>query len=67
MSVVTTGWPPVPLVAPAPTLPLSPTGQVIVTGLRLQVVPEPRNALRDYVGRWLIRMGQRMILTNRPG
>ena len=67
MSVMTTGWPPIALNVPAVTLPLSPSGQPLITGLRLQVVPQPRNELREYVGRWLIRMGQRMILANRPG
>ena len=64
---VTTGWPPVPLIAPAPTLPLAPSGQPLLRGVRLQVVPPPRNNLRDIIGRWLIRAGQRMILQNRPG
>ncbi|MEJ6397620.1 hypothetical protein [Yoonia sp. 208BN28-4] len=61
------GWPPVPLVAPTSTLPLSPSGQPMVAGLRLQVVPPPRRSLRDFIGRWLIRTGQRMIMTQRAG
>lgn len=52
-----TDWPPMPLVQdPAP--PVRP---------RLVVVPTPRPTLRDALGRFLIRLGQRMILNNRPG
>ena len=53
------GWPPVPLVAPIDRPPL--------LGPQLRLVPPPRDTLRDIVGRWLIRTGQRMILRNRPG
>lgn len=36
--------------------------------IRLQAVPLPtHNSLRDVIGRWLIRVGQRMILENHPG
>jgi len=62
-----TGWPPVPLVAPQGPLPLAPTGVPLITGFHLRVVPPPRDTWRDVVGRWLIRTGQRMILTNGPG
>lgn len=63
----TAGWPPAPIVAPQATLPLSPSGRTFVPGVRLQVVPPPRKTLRDYIGRWLIHIGQRMILQNRLG
>ncbi|SEV94079.1 hypothetical protein SAMN04488515_0326 [Cognatiyoonia koreensis] len=34
----------------------------------LRAVPAPRHkSLRDVIGRWLIRLGQRMILENHPG
>lgn len=34
---------------------------------RLTVVPAPtHSSLRDVIGRWLIRLGQRMILENHP-
>ncbi len=62
----TPGWPPVPLVAPKEA-PSSPTGTPFAPGFRLQVVPPARASLRDVVGRFLIRTGQRMILRNRPG
>lgn len=36
--------------------------------VRLHAVPPPtHNSLRDVFGRWLIRMGQRIILQNHPG
>ena len=36
--------------------------------VRLTIVPAPvHSSLRDVVGRWLIRLGQRLILTNHPG
>ncbi|MEY1556772.1 hypothetical protein AB3Y40_14155 [Yoonia sp. R2331] len=60
------GWPPVPLVVPT-ALPSSPTGVPFAPGFRLQVVPPPRATWRDWFGRFLIRVGQRMILQNRPG
>ncbi len=64
------GWPPihpylVDLVEQAP--PPLPSGQQAVKRPVLHVVPEPRNTLRDAIGRFLIRLGQRMILENRPG
>lgn len=61
------GWPPVPLIAPPGPLPLGPSGVAIVKGHYLRVVPPPRDTWRDFLGRWLIRTGQRMILTNGPG
>ncbi len=33
----------------------------------LRIVPPPTHRLRDRIGRWLIRLGQRMILTHHPG
>lgn len=57
MRPVSSNWPPVPLIAPpAPAL-----------GPHLFIVPQPSTRWRDIMGRWLIRLGQRMILTNRPG
>lgn len=58
---VVDGWPPVPLSTKAPSLP--PGGPV----LRIAVVPPPQETWRDRIGRFLIRIGQRMILTQRPG
>lgn len=60
---VSSGWPPVPLVRPMPD---SDTRRHIVRPV-LQIVPPPQSRLRDWIGRWLIRTGQRMILENRPG
>ena len=54
---VTANWPPVPLMPP----PGPPAGP------HLFVVPQPGTRIRDIMGRWLIRLGQRMIMTNRPG
>ncbi len=59
------GWPPVPLVVPS-DVPSAPTGAPFAPGFRLQVVPPARTTWRDVVGRFLIRTGQRMILSNRP-
>lgn len=61
----TTGWPPLPLLPPhwqdhAPLI--SPSGNTVVLHARLRVVPQPSRRLRDVIGRWMIRTGQRMIL-----
>jgi len=61
------GWPPVPLIAPRGPLPLAPSGLPLVPGVRLVVVPPPRNTLRDVLGRWMIRTGQRMIMSHGQG
>lgn len=69
LSHVATGWPPVPLVDEATLtgyVPL-PSGAKILLRPVLQVVPPPQRNLRHIVGRWLIRLGQRMILENRLG
>lgn len=70
LSPATTGWPPVPLLPSmmwdGHTVAL-PSGVTLHPNVRLTVVPLPRNTLRDHIGRWLIRVGQRMILQNRPG
>ena len=58
----TPGWPPMPLVEQRPFARIA-----AEPARHLYVVPEPRNAIRDALGRFLIRLGQRMILTNRPG
>ena len=60
-------WPPVPLVSPKnldEALPTPPSGHPARALPQLHVVPAPRNTLRDAVGRFLIRTGQRMILQN---
>ena len=60
------GWPAVPLVAGTAPAQL-PSGHAVQQPVFLQVVPPARNTLRDAFGRFLIRTGQRMILSNRPG
>lgn len=63
-------WPPVALLPPPAEdtdAITAPSGAVTVRRPQLQVVPPPRRRLREIVGRWLIRAGQRMILQNRPG
>lgn len=60
------GMPPIPLVVPSDPHP-APADETVQPKDRLQVVPIPRNTLRDRIGRFLIRMGQRMILDNTPG
>jgi len=49
---------------PVPSLP---TGRPAPDRPVLYVVPVPRRTLREAIGRFLIRAGQRMILENRPG
>lgn len=62
------GWPPVPLVVPQHLLVQNaPSGHPLERQFQLRVVPDPRKTWRDTVGRWLIRLGQRMILENTPG
>lgn len=63
----TVGWPPIPLIVPPGPLPCTPTGAPLIAGLHLRVVPPPKDTWRDVIGRWMIRTGQRMILTNGPG
>lgn len=66
----TPGWPPVhPLLKDHidPDVISTPSGKAVPTHTVLQVVPEPRNTMRDAFGRFLIRIGQRIILENRPG
>lgn len=64
------GWPPIhPALTdqvPQATVAL-PSGRPATPQPQLHVVPTPRNTLRDAFGRFLIRLGQRMILENRPG
>lgn len=60
------GFPPMPLVVPQDDRP-APKAEAIRPRDKLSVVPVPRNALRDRIGRFLIRVGQRMILQDRPG
>ncbi len=61
------GWPAVPFAAPPVAWPLLADGQPVRMVTTLQVVPPPRNSLRDNFGRWLIRLGQRMIMERHPG
>ena len=57
----TCGWPPLAVgqkpveLAPIPPKPF------------VRLVPPPSGTPRDLIGRWLIRIGQRMILKNRLG
>ncbi|WP_394178725.1 hypothetical protein [Yoonia maritima] len=70
MTPVASGWPPVPFLPKTEEhlqLIRLPSGKMIAARPRLQIVPQPQRNLRHVVGRWLIRLGQRMILENRPG
>ena len=65
-----TGWPPVSLLPHAledTHIAQAPSGHATAVRPKLQVVPPPRRTLREVIGRLLIRTGQRMILSNRPG
>lgn len=64
------GWPPIhPLLKDRidPDVIAVPSGKAVPDRTVLRVVPEPRNGLRDTFGRFLIRVGQRILLENRPG
>lgn len=66
LSAVTSGWPPVPLVAMAEDLPpVLPSGSRVIGFGQIYIVPPPQRTLRQIIGRFLIRAGQRMILENR--
>lgn len=70
LAPATTGWPPVtlqPVGLEDDRGIQAPTGHAVVHRPKLQVVPPPRRGLRDAIGRLLIRTGQRMILSGRPG
>lgn len=70
LTPATTGWPPImlqPVGSEDSGSIQAPTGQAIACRPRLQIVPPPRRSLRDVIGRLLIRTGQRMILSGRPG
>jgi len=60
------GWPPIPV--PTPALdgqhPL-PSGRLPHPAPVLQIAPPARTGLRDFIGRWMIRTGQRMIMQGR--
>lgn len=63
-------WPPLhPLLLDQvdDTVPALPTGRPAPDRPVLHVVPLPRPGLREALGRFLIRTGQRMIVQNRPG
>ena len=70
ISPATVGWPPAPLVAPwlieDGQIEL-PSGAPALGKPQLRIVPPPRRTFRDMLGRWLIRVGQRLILQNRLG
>jgi len=51
-------WPPLPLVQVVE--PQTPVDQ-------LRIVPVPKRTIKDRIGRWLIRTGQRMILEHSSG
>ena len=59
---MTPGWPPMPVVEPSKLAQLASEKPPV-----FYVVPTPRRAWRDVVGRFLIRVGQRMIVKNSPG
>ncbi len=62
------GWPPVPLnigMFGDNSALLVPTGSTVTPPVFLQVVPLPQRTWRDFVGRLLIRVGQRLIMDNR--
>ncbi|PRY76015.1 hypothetical protein CLV80_110101 [Yoonia maritima] len=70
ISPVASSWPPVPFIPEVDTNPQLirlPSGMLVAEKPRLQIVPAPQRSLRHVIGRWLIRIGQRMILENRPG
>ena len=68
LAPATTGWPPIPLSAP-PSVDAGavqlPTGSEAFVRPQLRIVPPPQRTLRNTIGRFLIRAGQRMILENR--
>jgi hypothetical protein len=70
LTSASTGWPPVPLL-PTPAEDLhtvqTPSGVPANARPKLYVVPPPQRSLREWLGRLLIRAGQRMILTDRLG
>ncbi|MFQ1701485.1 hypothetical protein ACJ5NV_12920 [Loktanella agnita] len=66
LTPATIGWPPLALQA-AITDAAQPSGAPVQLRPTLQVVPPPSRSLRDTLGRWLIRAGQRMLLQNRLG
>jgi hypothetical protein len=68
LTATSAGWPPVPMSTGAfsdnGALYL-PSGSMIPPHPVLRTVPPPQRTLRDYIGRLLIRTGQRMIMENR--
>ncbi|MEO1639429.1 MAG: hypothetical protein AAFU41_09315 [Pseudomonadota bacterium] len=64
----TTGWPPVsatPATAEDPASVTLPSGRTVPVRPVLQITPMPRSSVKDALGRWMIRTGQRLILENR--
>ncbi|WP_342077209.1 hypothetical protein [Yoonia sp. SS1-5] len=66
LSPVRTGWPPVRLPFDDPDGVGLPSGTT-PDRPQLQLVPPPRRGMRDALGRFLIRMGQKLILQNGLG
>jgi hypothetical protein len=68
LTATASGWPPVPMATGAfsdnGALYL-PSGSMIAPHPVLRTVPPPQRTLRDFIGRLLIRTGQRMIMENR--
>lgn len=70
LTPASTGWPPVPLLAtPAEDMSMvqTPSGLPVNKRPKLYVVPPPQRNLREWIGRMLIRAGQRMILQTASG
>lgn len=59
---VAQGWPPLPLLDPSHL-----AKEAVSKDPQIFLVPSPRRAWRDILGRFLIRLGQRMIAANGPG
>ncbi|KJZ19238.1 hypothetical protein [Loktanella sp. S4079] len=69
-AVASHDWPPVPFAAPEHDFHAGitlPSGTVVEVRPQLWIVPPPQRKIRHIIGRWLIRMGQRLILENRLG
>jgi hypothetical protein len=62
LTPVAVGWPPAPLVAT-----FEGTSRAPDLRTHLRIVPPPQHTWRDWLGRLLIRIGQRLILQNRLG
>ena len=56
------GWPPMPLLEPSALAKMAAERPPVI-----YAVPAPRRIWRDILGRFLIRMGQRLIVKNASG